>query len=263
MPPRPRVALFLLLINVTNSTFTSNTTSNTTCLSSTTAPSIDCSLNGHCNDNNTCSCNPAWEGERCDVLSFQPARRDTGYRRKIDGRNISSWGASVLYSEIDQQWHMYVSEMVDHCGIDAWQSNSHIVHAVATNPYGTFKYVDEVVPIFAANPAVVRGENGEWIMIFEHSSPPPCNFTLCQCSDGWSTDQCQAKQKAKDCDYTRARWPSYLSHASNPNGPWSTPEMIPVFHDNGNQGDFNISPIIFSNGSAIFMYRWGGECVCL
>jgi hypothetical protein len=91
------------------------------------------------------------------------------------------------------------------------------------------------VPVFAGNPAVVRGENGEWIMIFEHSWPPPCDFSVCTCDNGTTTAQCNAAQAAKDCNYNTARWPSYMAYATDPNGPWSTPEMIPAFRDEGGQ----------------------------
>ena len=197
-------------------------------------------------------------GSHCDVLAFTAAERRSGYVRIQDGANTSSWGASVLYSEVDQRWHMWVTEMINHCGLNAWQSNSRIVHAISNTAFGEYEFVDEVMPVFAANPAVVRGENGEWIMLFEHSDPPPCNFSICKCYNGSTTKQCNAAQAAKDCDYNKARWPSWLSYAWDANGPWSTPEIIPVFRDTGDQGDFNISPIIFGNGSALFMYRWGG-----
>ena len=209
------------------------------CLSNT-----DCSLNGICTHatatTSFCTCNSAWTGTNCDVLNVKPIHRNyAGYRRvDSNGKNISSWGASVLYSETDHKWHMWNAEIINNCGLDAWQSNMHIIHAVSDTPFGKYIYVDEVVPIFAGNPAVVRGPNGVWIMLFEHSIPSPCNFTICQCSNGSTTNQCNINQNNRHCNYNTARWPSYMSYASNPNGPWSKPELIPAFRDEGNQGDF-------------------------
>ena len=122
---------------------------------------IDCSLNGVC-VSGQCSCDAAWTGPHCDRLAFTAASRRGGYRRaSASGANFSSWGGSVLFSETDRRWHMWVSEFVSHCGLDSWQSNSRISHAVSDELAGDFTFVGEVVPVFAHNPTVVRGERGE------------------------------------------------------------------------------------------------------
>lgn len=38
----------------------------------------------------------------------------------------------------DGKFHMLASEITEHCGIDAWTSNSHVVHAVSDTPGGTY-----------------------------------------------------------------------------------------------------------------------------
>ena len=218
----------------------------------------DCSLNGICDDRQ-CACEAAWTGPQCDRLAFTAALRHSGYRHKsLSGTNTSSWGGSVLHSETDRRWHMWTSEIINNCGLNAWQSNSRIVHTVSDEPTGEFTFVDEVVPVFAHNPTVVRGEKGEYVMLFEYSEHHPCGFQTCSCDNGTTTQACIARQAARHCDYNRARWPSYMAFASDANGPWSEPELIPIFRDVGGQGDFNLSPIIFPNGSALILYRWGG-----
>ena len=215
----------------------------------------DCSLNGACVDE-ACVCRAAFQGAQCDQLALLPARSPSSGYRSV---NISSWGGSVLYSADDGLWHMWASEMVHHCGLDAWQSNSRIIHATSSEADGNYNYSDEVVSVFAHNPTVVRGDRGEYVMIFEHSSPPPCNFTTCSsCTNGTTTQACNSRHAQAPCDPYKTRYPSYLSWATQPNGPWSTPEMIPVFRDTGNQGDFNVSPVIFGNGSLLLLYRYGG-----
>ena len=49
---------------------------------------IDCSLNGKCLSNGTCSCRAAWKGSRCQLMNFLPAPTDGGYK----GYATSSWG---------------------------------------------------------------------------------------------------------------------------------------------------------------------------
>lgn len=95
-------------------------------------------------------------------------------------------------------------------------------------------------------------------MIFEYSAAHPCGFQTCTCDNGTSTRECIARQAARHCDYEKARWPSYMAYSSDANGPWSEPELIPAFRDSGGQGDFNVAPLIFPNGSVLFLYRWGG-----
>ena len=35
--------------------------------------------------------------------------------------NTSSWGGSILRDEATGIWHMYSAEMIQHCGIGAWE----------------------------------------------------------------------------------------------------------------------------------------------
>ena len=127
--------------------------------------STDCSLNGLCGADRRCACDAAWRGAHCDVLAFAPAHRGAGYRRvdttntssptptaaaatasttSTTAVNTSSWGASVLYSDSDKRWHMWVAEITNHCGLDAWQSNMRIVHAVSDTAFGHYTFADEV-----------------------------------------------------------------------------------------------------------------------
>jgi hypothetical protein len=43
-----------------------------------------------------------------------------------DGTKASSWGGSVLWSEEDEKWHMFASELVNSCGLHAWACNSQV-----------------------------------------------------------------------------------------------------------------------------------------
>ena len=46
----------------------------------------------------------------------------------LQSPNISSWGGHVLRGD-DGVYHLWVSEFVNGCGLSAWLSNSHVVHA--------------------------------------------------------------------------------------------------------------------------------------
>ena len=76
----------------------------------------------------------------------------------------SSWKGSVAKGE-DGLWHMWLSELTEHCGIDSWIQNSRIVHATSTSPTGTYTRKDVVFNIYATEPHVVRGPKGEYVMV--------------------------------------------------------------------------------------------------
>ena len=61
---------------------------------------------------------------------------------------MSSWGGAVLaWAEHDVDraaedgapvYHMWASEMTEHCGIGTWQQNSRVIHAVSPAPGGPY-----------------------------------------------------------------------------------------------------------------------------
>ena len=74
---------------------------------------------------------------------------------------------------------MWASEMLAHCGIDSWTTNSHVVHAqcdlTAAGVDGdvskcAFQKTGEVWPAFAHEPNVARAPTGEWVMYFTSSA---------------------------------------------------------------------------------------------
>lgn len=143
---------------------------------------LECSLNGVCT-NGACKCDTAWRGESCSTLNLLRPEKMSGLRTvEADGRNTSSWGGSVIFSEHDNKWHMYAAEMVKHCGIDSWMENSRIIHAVSDSPGGLYKRHDVVVPPFAHEPAIMRSEKGEYVLFFTERATATMNTSrgLCQ-----------------------------------------------------------------------------------
>lgn len=90
-----------------------------------------CSYNGAC-VKGICRCTPPWKGDLCSQLDRLPAQKGTGYHRQESGRNLSSWGGAVL--QFGAEWRMWVSEIVGHCGINAWSKNSQVVLATSSDP---------------------------------------------------------------------------------------------------------------------------------
>ena len=58
---------------------------------------------------------------------------------------------------------MWAAEMTEHCGIGAWVPNSRIIHAVSATPGGAYVRKDVTWGVFAHEPEVVPGPNGEYM----------------------------------------------------------------------------------------------------
>ena len=93
----------------------------------------DCSHNGVCSADAQCECIAAWRGDRCQTLALLPTRRQWGLRARDGGINTSTWGGAVLRDHDTGLYHMWASELLSHCGIESWTTNSHVVHATSTN----------------------------------------------------------------------------------------------------------------------------------
>jgi hypothetical protein len=224
-------------------------------LASTTACSTDtdCSLNGRCVDGE-CACDAAWiTGTNlsfgCSVLNVQNPVRDAGLHSVDGGHNSSSWGGSVLRDESTGIYHMFASQMINHCGINAWTRNSHVVHATCSDAGGKYVRVNdsrggEIFPVFSHEPNAVRDPTtGEWALFFTLKSPS--GRTVCNCTDG--------STPPATCGGLQGEGPTYVSWASSPGGPWATPLLLKDM--GGSQSDTNLAPIILPNGSLVGIWR--------
>lgn len=223
----------------------------------------DCSYNGRCvSSTNLCACRPAWKGDRCQTLSLLPTTRSSGLRQiDTSGRNVSSWGGSVLLDDDGVTLHMWAAEMLHYCGIDSWTTNSQIVHATchnvsSTNHYGArcaFERREVVWPAFAHEPNVVRGPRGEWVMYFtaaENMSAPPATPCV-RCEDGRTSPACHGSAAGDG--------PTYMSWSMSPYGPWSPPKKLFESQRDETNMDTNLAVVILSNGSVVGIARTGGD----
>jgi hypothetical protein len=217
--------------------------------SSSCATDFECALNGVC-VNSTCACDAAWEsapGARfgCSTLSLLPASRGTGLHTVDDGRNTSSWGGSVLHDEAGL-WHMFASEITEHCGISSWTYNSRVVHATSPSPTGRFQRDGEFAGVFSHEPIAVRDPTTrEWAVFY--TSSIPSGRPVCNCTDGSSNAACGALPK-----YGK-QGPTWVTWASTPTGPWSPP--LELFSEGAREADTNLAPLIFPNGSLLGIWR--------
>lgn len=233
----------------------------------------DCSRNGVCNATTAlCECRAAWTGDRCQTLAVLPAASPRAGLRAVDGgRNTSSWGGGVLLGDDNRTLHMWASEMLAHCGINAWTTNSHIIHATCVLPAAApatraaraaalarceFKRdADEVWPRFSHEPNVVRAPSGEWVMYFTAAAnrSAAAQSPLCAaCNVGTTPQSCPGGAAGFG--------PTYMSWATSPRGPWSPPARL--FDDAAQRRatnmDTNLAAVILPNGSVVGIGRTSG-----
>lgn len=176
--------------------------------------------------------------------------------RMVDahGANVSSWGGAVLLDAAASPptYHMWASEMKAGCGIDAWRSNSRIVHATSTDGV-RFERQEVVFEAFAHEPTVMRAPTGEWVMWYTGDvegvpPPPPCT----ECTGGTTPANTSCSAGAA------ATGPTFLTWAHSPNGPWSTPQRLFKTQANQTNMDTNLAAAILADGSVVGIGRTGG-----
>lgn len=215
----------------------------------------DCSMNGECDSSGVCRCTAAWTGSACDALNLVPSPKTLGYHA-VDAasRNkTASWGGSIVYDD-DGSAHMYAAEITGSCGMNVWLSNSRVIHAESPDPTTTpFTFAGEVAGVFSHEPIARRAPTGEYVVWFTAVLPPalpPVNGgkECTGCVDGVSPASCGTDSNRN----STTPLPTYMVWSTEPNGPWSTPVMIPgtaVFADS------NFAPVIHANGSLVGLMR--------
>jgi hypothetical protein len=210
--------------------------------------SADCSFNGDCR-RGMCECDAAWRGHACATLNLLPVPVGAGLNASDTDGSISSWGGAVHQGE-DGSFHRFVSQFVNHCGFNQWDYNSRIVHATSDRADGRYTVRDVVQPLWAHNPAVARGPNGEWVLTFVSNSSGAHYAATCE--DGAVTINSSISVNPIERNY--------MAVAHSPHGPWSTPvsidapfdDAVPPFMLNGQRSTACIatthtpSPLMFS-----------------
>ena len=89
-----------------------------------------------------------------------------------------SWGGSVIQDPDTKKFNMFAAVFEDGKGLDAWMSNSEIMHLVADTPSGPFKPTtngnksDGVIVIAEAhNPTIIRASDGTYLLFSIGHSP--------------------------------------------------------------------------------------------
>ena len=240
----------------------------------------DCHLNGICSSG-ACKCVPEWTGEHCGVLALEPARvrPRSGYDEGTPAGDdhVSSWGGSIIADPTNPNlYHMFVSRMGGHCGLNSWRSDSEIVHATSTDPVGPYSKKETILPHFAHGPSVRALPDGKgFFMMHLGCGYPFTPFKNCTRS-GKMVDATGREASPPTCNQFNVS----VMTATSPNGPWSGSQAAggrQVYLSSGsrpaNESWYvpsgrqfsNPAPYFLPNGSILCAYRAdarsGGEHV--
>lgn len=118
--------------------------------------SLNCSLNGVLSDQGDCVCDAPWKGKNCSVFNILP-RKVGSLPAYGFSPNVSSWGGNIIKND-EGGYDLWVSEMVDGCGLIHWGTNSRIIQATSDSMDATKPFVlkKPILETWAHNAAPVR-----------------------------------------------------------------------------------------------------------
>ena len=147
---------------------------------STSCP-LECSLNGVCERNSSCVCDPGWIGADCSRLNLGPA--PPGGALGVGPTPFSSpsrWGGNALLDPETKLWHLFSTEIPGvGCGLHDWQGGSTVIHSTASNVLGPFTRRDLALPQDAHNPQAIRMPDGKWYIFHIGTAEGKGNLPVC------------------------------------------------------------------------------------
>jgi len=215
-----------------------------------------CSLNGEWSSSTqSCTCYPPWTGTNCSTMDLLPAQGPyNGYGMNP---NLTTWGGlSVFYNN---EYHLLVTEIENHCPLTNWGSNSACIHATAATPDGPFVRQNIAVDIWCHNPQVITMPNGSnTVFLLFHIGDGTHSGNVPNCTKSDSVDSngdiTTDNESIHGSTYLRkqnklsnvrvhnsASTGSTLHMATDPAGPWipvqsqppSCNNPAPFYHPNG------------------------------
>ena len=220
------------------------------------SPSLECSLNGHCEPvsaggsggSGRCSCERGWKGLRCGELDLGSVNRSRlGF---VPATGDSSWGGGVTKAS-DGSYHLFAATMSHRCGINAWWTNSQTTHAVSASPFGPY-HATSAQPAWAAfstGSGVTRGPQGELVVTLTNGDANGSASTrpYTNCTDGSTPPYHPPRPQF----YTNMAVASSKDVAAE-NQSWTMSNVL------GHRGwGLGISVAVRANGSAVAVTRLG------
>ena len=120
----------------------------------------DCSLNGVCNSEGVCVCDPGWKGDKCNQLRLKPPSRQEPYG--YYNASLPTWGGNVIFE--NGLYHAFLtakgSTSPPYDESDRYVCNTAIVHLEGPSPAGPFQFAEVVLPVFHHEAHAIRAPDG-------------------------------------------------------------------------------------------------------
>jgi hypothetical protein len=211
-----------------------------------------CALNEKCSSSTArCTCSPGWSGATCEQLAVQPAQPlPQGYGVSP---NLTSWGGSVV--AYGGEFHMFVSEIIQSCGMDCYVRNSRATHAVSSRSEGPFRFADVALEVFSTSPQVMLDAS-------DAASPVFALFTVGNGSHTVPSANCTIGEELATRDCTPPKgWqpgsgPGRLHLARSPAGPWrAVGDPLPLCNNPATMRDSNGTWFLLCGSRSFELYH--------
>ena len=167
--------------------------------------------------------------------------------------NTTSWGGSVVKAA-SGQYHMFLAEMLNGCGMNTWTTNSVIRHAVADTPAGPYTPKEVIMMPFAHNPTALQAPDGTYLIYHIGCGTPNGGTPCTDCKNG-VTGKCHGPGEMVACTKNTTN----ILFSKSLDGPWqqlNAPIVYSATMGTPYQVD-NPTVTFFKNGSLLMLGRGG------
>ena len=203
-----------------------------------------------------CACDLGWRGADCGVLNLGPTADNTIGSGRISPAataKTSSWGGGVV--KRNGKFHLYVSEMDNHCGLATWNTNSFIRHAESDTIDGVYTPRETVLGSWAHNAMPWVTPEGD-ISVWHIGNGTLSRPKRTGCSNGTTPAASTMGQRAENPHPISI---SQIPYSSTPSGPWKM--MSITCNTAAGPGPCpidNPTPVSFQNGTTLLAHRARG-----
>ena len=244
----------------------------------------DCSYLGVCDtSSNECKCFDGWYGDNCGYLNVNSTFDNNFYSTNgyHNTNGLSSWDGSVVYDSQESKWHLYNTILSNGCGVDAFLSNSYIVHLVSNSSDIMGPYIVKDIPLTVYNDSNSVSKYWDALSVFNPFIITNTNNNNNNTSDNITDNNNEMKYYLfytgtsdhnathNDCgnhnNKTRLRNNQRIgaAYSNSLYGPWkrfsNNPIIDVIKNENINNWDSlfttNPNPYILANGTLMVVYK--------
>jgi hypothetical protein len=219
-----------------------------------------CNLNGECRGGQ-CACDQGWAGATCGLLDVLPLQVGASGMNELDrSPPSSSWGGSVVFSREDGLFHMFFSEILGHCPMAQWGSNSACFHATSASALGPFGNKTQLIGAWCHNAIIRQAQDahGALFMLWHIGDGQEAGRVVHCNSSSSSNASSGSGSSGGGPSRLGAGYQNFFSYSRSVWGPWTPfgqnvlPGGAPGAWD---ENVVNMAPYPLPNGTVLLGYR--------